>query len=330
MPIPFDVPARFAEGILSGQITRYGAILKDVSTGQIVGHLQETGFLNVALSQVVNPITSLITAPSSLISNYQIYRVDKKIMHLTGLVQSVQTLQFATLGVASLGLGINVASFLVLNRKLDDLSIKIDALERVIRDLFEKQWVEDLRRYESRLEGLLAQAEEGWKESDGGSRVWRKVAYDLNEYYEFYAGRLSEILSEQPANLTALCYFTERLRVVIQTRLQCLILNNEYASAIHFAKICLSRFQGIFDKVSPMSLFRSSIHRKQVVKKEEIEREACEMIPRFREFIMIIRELSEILNSRPYLIERLKMKNIDGREYIIEARQKEECPFVLV
>lgn len=52
--IQFDLPAQFLQGIATGDIIRYGAILKDAGTGRIVGHLQESGIAQSLLSQTLS------------------------------------------------------------------------------------------------------------------------------------------------------------------------------------------------------------------------------------------------------------------------------------
>jgi hypothetical protein len=48
-PLLFQVPASLLAGYHSGQVQLVGALLKDVATGQILGHVQQTGVLDVAL-----------------------------------------------------------------------------------------------------------------------------------------------------------------------------------------------------------------------------------------------------------------------------------------
>lgn len=51
MQMLFEVPRQFVAQVASGQVDRFGAILKEVATGRIVGHLQETGAMQGALGQ---------------------------------------------------------------------------------------------------------------------------------------------------------------------------------------------------------------------------------------------------------------------------------------
>lgn len=62
--IPFEIPAKFAAQLATGDLVRYGGLLKDVGTGQIVAHLQETGIAQSVLSSLVSGAPT----PLSLVS----------------------------------------------------------------------------------------------------------------------------------------------------------------------------------------------------------------------------------------------------------------------
>jgi hypothetical protein len=51
--IPFEYPSRLLADIATGQVVRYGTILKDAATGRIVSHMQETGVVQSILSNLV-------------------------------------------------------------------------------------------------------------------------------------------------------------------------------------------------------------------------------------------------------------------------------------
>jgi hypothetical protein len=87
--IPFQVAAENIPGFVSGQLVRHGAILKDLNTGRIVAHLQETGLLNKAVSTGVelfgsaaNPVGGL-TSVFSIVQNEQI---KSRLTNIEGLV----------------------------------------------------------------------------------------------------------------------------------------------------------------------------------------------------------------------------------------------------
>ncbi len=52
--IPFEIPTELLGRVASGELIRYGTILKDAGTGQIVKHLQETGVAQSILSNLAS------------------------------------------------------------------------------------------------------------------------------------------------------------------------------------------------------------------------------------------------------------------------------------
>ncbi len=113
MSIPFDVPAEFLPHVLSGNYVRYGAILKDVSTGQIVGHLKEVGGLTTGL-----PGAAIFP---QLVQSAQLAHIQQTLNALK-LVATVG----AVASVASLG--VSIAGFAVVAHKLRRIEGKIDQL----------------------------------------------------------------------------------------------------------------------------------------------------------------------------------------------------------
>lgn len=62
MTISFEIPAKFMIKVLSGEYVRYGGIIKDAATGQVIGHLKEVG----SLGRILNVVP---TSPLSAISD---------------------------------------------------------------------------------------------------------------------------------------------------------------------------------------------------------------------------------------------------------------------
>ncbi len=127
--IPFAVPSEFLPKVASGELIRYGAILKDADTGMIVGHLKEAGDLAQNLSSLT-PIGALSQAGQ----HYQLAQIQNTLDTLQ-MISSVGALaSVATFGIC-------VAGFSVVNKKLNQLNAKLDGIiERIdaIREIVEK------------------------------------------------------------------------------------------------------------------------------------------------------------------------------------------------
>lgn len=88
--IPPDLLAEFADGTLG----RFGTVIKNLDTGQIVGHLQETKVAQEIFGSLagspLNPLSAALTG-SSVYSNVQLAQVKS-------ILESLELLQYANLG----------------------------------------------------------------------------------------------------------------------------------------------------------------------------------------------------------------------------------------
>ena len=92
--IPFEIPAKFFASVATGNVKRYGAILQDVATGRIVGHMKEVGGLVTGLN------------PASILSQLGQHA------QLAQIQQTLNTLQL----ISTVGAVASVASLAVAGR----------------------------------------------------------------------------------------------------------------------------------------------------------------------------------------------------------------------
>lgn len=116
--IPFEYPIEYLSKVMSGDYVRYGAILKDQATGQIVGHLKEAGSVGLELSKLTfDPISSIAS-----IGQYPM---------LMDIQNTLKTLELITSigAVSSVAcLGVSVAGFVSVNNKLRRMENKLDSV----------------------------------------------------------------------------------------------------------------------------------------------------------------------------------------------------------
>ena len=126
--IPFDLPLRFLPGLASGDIVRYGAILKEAGTGRILGHLQESGIAQSLLSQALSSATSPLSLASSVVNTGSSIYTAIQVRQLKAMMETLQALQVATLGVSLVGVGVSVAGFLYMRKRFNSLDGRLDRL----------------------------------------------------------------------------------------------------------------------------------------------------------------------------------------------------------
>jgi hypothetical protein len=138
MSIIMEASSKFLPDLALGNVVRYGAILKDAGTGQIVGHLKEAGVMGNILSSftqspfgalnVLNPLGMAADVVGHAVNGYQLYGVQRSVDEVKALVEGLQlaTNVAAIASVASLG--ISVAGFAMVQSKLKQMDSKLDGI----------------------------------------------------------------------------------------------------------------------------------------------------------------------------------------------------------
>jgi len=153
--IPMQVPAEFLAKLQSGELIRYGAILKDAVSGQIVGHLKEAGNLASMMSTLpVSPVLGVLSVAGDIVQSVQL----KKIQETLNVLQTTASIG-AVASVASLGISV-VGFAVVLNRlkqmdsKLESMDGSIQAIKKVLDQLDMKYELMTMARLQAAVERL--------------------------------------------------------------------------------------------------------------------------------------------------------------------------------
>lgn len=77
LPFPMQVPVRFLSAYLAGGVVRYGSILKDSSSGRIVGHLVDLGQnARVLDTMPLGPLSHLAKAAKTVATEYRLGTIE--------------------------------------------------------------------------------------------------------------------------------------------------------------------------------------------------------------------------------------------------------------
>lgn len=331
--IPFMVPAEFAAQHAASLVVRHGAILKDVATGRIVAHMQETGLLSAMvrsplLSTALNPLASTIGAASSVMGNVQVWRIEKRVEELSLLMRGLQGLQYAQIALAGIGLGVSVAGFLAVRKQVGEVSVKLDRLAETVERRFDEQKRRALRELEGDLEAQLDHAEEGWT-GDGTAR-WARVANKLNDMVYRYPVLIEEEIQAPVPDLALLAYLLERYRVLAATRIECLVLIGELRPAEDFAARFARKTNALLNDVMPATLARRIERGHAAAGRGKPGEPAGSLHEQARHLVAAARDFQDVSETRPLLLERLIESRIDGREYIQSLRENRASPVVLL
>lgn len=203
MTIPFVIPAHFIAGLASGEFQRFGAVIKDAGSGQILGHLQETGALQglfrTGLSFDPTGVTGLIgIAQNAAISH--------KLDAMQAMMGTLQTLQIATLASSVVGIGVTAASTAIILQRLRGIDQRLERIEGTLSEL-PQQWREmEFRKRLQTMATSLERLQEAEHRPDAES-VARAEEERLNYIFDDLHGGLCNVVIEakvDPALLQSL------------------------------------------------------------------------------------------------------------------------------
>ena len=196
---PFHVAAENVPGWASGEVVRYGAILKSRETGRIVAHLQETSVLSRALHLGAATIPTSPGPVTSLVGVTQNEQIKSRLRQMESVLGGVQTLQIATLATSLLGITM-ASTALVLHRlksigsAIERTEARIGALPAAVDELCLHETITDLHTDLERLE-----ERSGWRDA---TPVLRDLENRLDRAFARFVERARRVAT-RPQGLDA-------------------------------------------------------------------------------------------------------------------------------
>lgn len=131
------------QGLIGGSLKRFGGVIRDAHTGQIVRHLAETPGLTQKLFQLpVSPITGSLDLATNIVGHgvtwNKLNKVQQQLSQVMGLTQ-------VAAGASVLGIGVSIAGFAYMAYKMHQLQTSMDTMQKTMEAGF------------GRLEGKLGQ-----------------------------------------------------------------------------------------------------------------------------------------------------------------------------
>lgn len=308
--ITFDLPARFLPGLATGDIVRYGAILKDSGTGRIVGHLQESGIAQSLLSQTLSSATSPLSFASSVANTSSNIYTAIQVRQLKEMMETLQALQVATLGVSLVGVGVSVAGFLYMRKRFNSLDSRVEKLIDAVKLGFENQEKSGFRQQMSRTKSLVQRAELAKSMLDP-AKEYKEVAAQLADQAAFFEGEIVfQISAQGPINHKTFWLLAQLWMLCNSVRVDCQIRANELLNAQHVSERIAGEYQGLFERIGPASF--------------DIDHSEG------RATINVLRDATDSACSKPFLLDYLRIRRIDGPSYIDNLEREKEHPMLVL
>lgn len=320
----FKVPEWLAAAHDTGQVVRYGAILKNVADGRIVAHMQETGLGQKVVSTAMGSVRGAAAGLNPLgfvTGGVQIWQ-NEQIKHALGVLQQ---LQVANLALSAVGIGISAAGFAVTSMKLDRLKAGIDSLAgdigRVGRSVDEMR--EDrLDREFAQLRAACRQVDEAWLLRDP-DRQWQDAARALHEHQEGFFAEATRVRERRGPSDDLFALLVEAWLLAAGTRIAARMASDEMEAALAAAREAARSVRALTGTIDDTDFLPAEAFRAG-------DTEARRLLAGARERMQAFREREDVVETRPLLIRHLTENGVSGRAHIEMARSETRTTALLL
>ncbi|MDU8912490.1 hypothetical protein [Aestuariicoccus sp. MJ-SS9] len=307
VPINFVIPAQWKAAYTMGEVVRYGALLKDSNTGQIVAHLQETGLLQNGLdiaSGLAN--ATPLNAVTSVIGVFQNHQIGKRLEQIQSAMVGLHTLSIANLAVTGLGIGVTVASTVVTLRRLDKLSKQV---EDGFSEVTEARRRDEVDSWRANVRSELQELDELRVRSDVRHAA-EQVARGARRLSDEMIERLRRSSDDETLNSGTATELITFLAALGGAQVRALCWLDEAAAAQHRATTIAQNFEEISlvlpaDRLQGPAEFGSRVQA-------------------------LLGEVRALAASQPMLLETLQAKQISTRGYLSEVDAEENEPLLIL
>jgi hypothetical protein len=267
------------------------------------------------------------------------FAANAQLEQVKNMLGTLQLMTGATLAVSAIGLGVSVAGFVVMSRRLDALGARIGGMEEVLKELRGDLYRIDVRqraRDRAAIASAMALGDEAWARSDQ-TDVWRELAQKLSLEENYYRALMEtdrpqgqSIIKDSAITWTDVVASHESLAQLVAARIKCLLLLNELAAAHDYAEAWGNWLRRNFRDLTPPTLVDGRLRSQALPKGSDTGVLRLELLPQAEEFIGIVRAQQEFADTMPDLIRTLGAREIDGRDYIDRLRSEEEQDVLLL
>jgi hypothetical protein len=318
----FSIPSDLLAGFADGSLARFGTIIKNLETGQVVGHLQETGIAQHIFGSLagMNPVGAALTG-SSVYSNVQLAQVKS-------MLESLELLQYANLGMSAAGLGVSAVGFAVINQKLKKIESQISDLSNHMDGHFQNTVDRELRTHYSKIATLFEKAEVAGRLSNSGNE-YLSLSSQLADESGYFYGEIIEHFKADDFEIERYSPLIRSMELCNAGRIECLLLAEEMHAAHKAAENIGERYMTLFDNLVPFELAEKITYTKDDVD-HDARHSFLKELNDVNKLIGAVRDITDVATTKPYLIKCLIDKGISGTEYLSAIRTENEHPILLL
>nr|WP_111301150.1 hypothetical protein [Paracoccus saliphilus] len=329
MPLLYEIPPLLQAAMDNGGAQLFGAIIKDTTTGQILGHVQQTGLT----TQILNGIGGLGShalntfTPVGMISVAQNEHLRQGVTALKEGMVLMQGLQYGMLALSGLGLGVSVAGFALMNARLGGIESRLAEIADAVGHI-------TAERREDEVRTIFADISADIQNVDSLTvRVNpRSVAELMQENLARSAKRLDRHLRREGdltglssiplEQLDRLWTLAAAIRLCQEAAIQALFAADELGVAEKYATLCLSEQMALLEGISPDALSRLVARGDPALRSQALE-QARHLSEGIRGGVMALAGQISIAGT-------LRAEGTSGLTYLRQVREDESRPLLFL
>lgn len=325
------VPPEVVEGVLSGAYKVTGSVVREVSSGRGVAFLQETGVLEQLLGSAVKGAGATLQSgfnPLGVLTAIQNQQIKSRLVEVQSSLAMLQNVQFGTLAVAGLGIGVSVAGFALMLKKLNTIDAHLKTLERKIDQITADRRSDDLRLtladVGTQLEAIdtLSTRVNRVGSAEAAERTLATLSGRLEVHFQHHSDAVqTQHISLEDMDM--LWSLAAAIRLCHEAGLRALLTIDELQAAKELASRRANRFLNLSQALSPDALSRLYAQREDGV--EAFARSRKVALPHAEILVGGLRETVASVASQAELADALSMRQISGADYFKELEEETDA-----
>lgn len=331
------VPPELVQGVASGIYTITGSVVRDVASGRGVGFLQETGVLQTILGNVMtsgaNPLGAFVNLGLGAASVIQNQQIKARLAELQSSLAILQNLQLGTLAVSGLGLGVSVAGFAAMLKRLKGIEDHLGTIDAKIDNLTSERRSDDVRMIfadiRTQLDVIDTLSARSYKISsaEAAERALAKSAGRLEAHFQQKSESM-QIGAIVSADMDFLWSLAAAIRVCHEAGLRALFTIEELEAAKKLAERHAQRFLDLSQPLTPDVLARlSSQNVEDAIAYSKARRLA---LPQAEVLVLGLRNSVASISSQSELAQSLLTNQISGADYLKEIENEKNEPLIML
>ena len=320
----FAAPAAFHAALLDGSAIQYGALIKDAATGRILAHVQETGLLQKALSE----IGSGSFGPLGLVNTAMQAKTAVDMGRMMHMMQGLQGMAWANLGVGLAGIGVSVAGAALVLQRLNALRQDMNRIEKMVESGFRA--LEGLH-YEEMFAAAQSALEHGrvlQEQASAHAQEWKDLAIRLREISTLGLIHVECLLAADRIQLDMLEKMLLASFICKSAEIQAMLQASEMQAAFGIARRSNEEYARIFHPINPADLLRKQGLMTMPNRTMEKIRQG---ISKTGDFLSALRQQTLAMQQRQLLLHSLNTRGVNGAsDYLRILEQEKTEPLLLV